>query len=72
MTEAPKYEKVYLVTNVRSETKDLIAVELLDETSDPQRGIIKRLVLFVATDDYLNLLQKPVPTSKLKVTIVQA
>ena len=71
MVQEPKFEKVYLITNVRLEAKDLISVELLDETSNPATGMVKRGILYMAAnDDYFGLLQAPVPSKKVKVTIV--
>jgi hypothetical protein len=73
MVQEPKFEKVYLVTNVRLEAKDLMAIELLDETSTPQTGMVKRAIFYMAAnDDYLGLLQGPVPSKRVKVTITPA
>lgn len=53
MSEEGKLEKKYLITNVRAESKEIMSLEVLDETSTPQA--VKRAVFWLANDEYAKL-----------------
>lgn len=60
------YEKTYIVTGTRLESKDIAVLELLDETSSP--NAVKTVVVRIAPSDYASLNSVPIG-SKVKVTI---
>lgn len=61
-------EKVYLVINVKAETKEINLLELLDETSQPP-NIVKRAVFWLGAEDDFKALGNPSVRKKVKVTL---
>jgi len=59
-------EKVYVLATARLESKDVVSLEILDQTSQPP--IVKTAVFRIGTDEYAEL-GKPTVGSKLKVTV---
>lgn len=72
--ELGSFEKTYLIMNVQAQAKEpstgkyLMNLQLLDETSTPQTGMIKGVTLSMHEDEY-KALGKPTPPSKVKVVI---
>jgi hypothetical protein len=46
------YKKTFSVMNTRMESKDIIVLELSDETSPPVPGAIRTAVIRIAPSDY--------------------
>jgi len=59
-------EKKYIIATVRLESKDIVSVEMLDESSQPP--IVKTAVFRFGIDEF-EALEKPTVRQKVKVTI---
>jgi hypothetical protein len=78
LSEKPQgsFEKVYLVMNVQGQLPDpktgktFINLQLYDESSTPQPGMIKGVTFAMHEDEY-KALGSPTPPQKLKVTITR-
>ncbi len=60
------YEKVYVITAERMESKEMRVLELLDESSTP--GLLKTVVARVPSEEFLRDFGAAASGSKVKVT----
>lgn len=61
-------EKKYVIAAARAESKDITVLEILDESSIPEKGYVKTAVLRLGTEEY-EALGEPAVRKKLKITI---
>jgi len=59
-------DKVYVIVSVRSESKDIISLELLDESSQPP--VIKTAFFRLSPEEYKEL-GEPVVQKKIKISM---
>jgi len=60
-------EKKYLIATVRAESKEIVSLEIVDESSQPP--VLKTAVLRISTEDYAKLGYPTPAKNKINVKI---